>query len=253
MTIRIRYRARLAYLGTEFAGWQIQKNAPRTVQAVLEAALQRFAGAPIRCLAAGRTDAGVHAEGQVVHFDLPVQREEQEVRDGVNAFLPADARLLEVRRAAPSFDARRDAIWKEYLYRWSREAVIPPRAAPFLAPISVSADAARMRAAAEALPGTRDFGVFSVRRPPAGSSVRTIFSVSVLEQGPEISALFRGNGFLRGMVRSICGVLAEVGRGRFPPARMSELLETGNRRLLAPKAPARGLTLMRVGYGEDGF
>jgi tRNA pseudouridine38-40 synthase len=247
MMDRLRYRATLAYVGTDFHGWQIQRNASRTVQAVLEEALAGFAGSPVRAVAAGRTDSGVHAEGQVVHFDLDAAREPREVRDGVNSLLPRDARLLEVAPAPADFHARRDALWKDYVYRWSRAAVIPPREAPFVAPLSHSADTRRIAEAAAYLPGRRDFGVFAVRRAPE-DSVRHLRSVVIEEQGEEIRALFCGDGFLRGMVRTICGLLADVGRGRFPPERMREILETGNRALLAQKAPASGLTLVKVEY-----
>lgn len=242
-----RYRAVLAYVGTDFHGWQIQRNAPRTVQAVLEEALAGFDGEAVRAVAAGRTDAGVHADGQVVHFDLRRPRDPREVRDGVNALLPRDVRLLAVAAAAAGFHARRDALWKDYLYRWSRAEVIPPREAPFVAPISRGADARRMATAAGHLPGRRDFGVFGVRRP-SSESVRTLHSVAIEEHGVEIRALFRGDSFLRGMVRTICGVLADVGRGRLPPERMKEILESGDRALLAQKAPAHGLTLVKVEY-----
>ncbi|HEY6064780.1 MAG TPA: tRNA pseudouridine(38-40) synthase TruA [Thermoanaerobaculia bacterium] len=242
-----RYRAVLAYVGTDFHGWQIQHNAARTVQAILEEALARLDGSPVRALAAGRTDAGVHADGQVVHFDLAGPREPREIRDGVNSLLPRDARLLEVARAPAEFHARRDALSKDYLYRWSRAEVIAPREAPFVAPLSRNADARLMAAAAAHLPGRRDFGVFAVRRPPE-DPVRTLQSVRIEEDGDEVRALFRGDGFLRGMVRTICGLLADVGRGRFPPDRMREILVTGNRALLAQKAPASGLTLVKVEY-----
>ena len=248
-----RYRGVLAYVGTGFRGWQLQKNSPRTVQAVLEAALSRFAAGPVRARAAGRTDSGVHADGQVVDFDLPRARDAARVRDGVNSLLPEDVRLLDVEPAPAGFDARRDAVWKEYLYRWSRVPVLTPRDAPFVAAISAAADPERMRAAAAAVVGRHDFRVFSVRGGGRVSSpVRTIHFVRVEEHGPEIRALFRGDGFLRGMVRAICGVLADVSRGRLPEDRPARLLETGDRALLAPKAPARGLTLVRVGYGEVG-
>jgi tRNA pseudouridine38-40 synthase len=243
-----RYRAVVAYVGTHFHGWQIQRNAPRTVQAVLETALARFAGGRPRAVAAGRTDSGVHADGQVVHFDLSEAREPRRVRDGVNALLPWDVRFLEVERTRADFDARRGAAWKEYLYRWSRAAVVPPRDSPFVAPISARADAKAMRTAAKALPGERDFGVFAVRLAAGETSVRRLLAVRVEEAGEEIRALFRGNAFLRGMVRSICGVLADVGRGRVPPERIRQLLETGDRRLLSQKATALGLTLLRVHY-----
>ena len=243
-----RYRADLSYIGTDFRGWQIQANAPRTVQGVLEDALERFSGEKTRAVAAGRTDAGVHAEGQVVHFDLAGSRDPHRIRDGVNAHLPADVRLLSVAGAAPDFDARRDAAWKEYLYRWSRARVVPPRDAPYVAPISPRADPARMREAAEFLAGRRDFRVFGVRLPSNEPTERVLHFVRIEEAGDEIRALFRGEAFLRGMVRSICGVLADAARGRVPPERVRQLLETGDRALLSPKAPAYGLTLLRVYY-----
>jgi tRNA pseudouridine38-40 synthase len=245
---RPRYRAVLSYVGKGFQGWQIQKNAPRTVQGVLEEALARFSGERPRAVAAGRTDAGVHAEGQVVHFDLEKPREPETIRDGVNARLPWDARLLAVEEADPRFDARRDAAWKEYLYRWSRAPVIPPRDAFFVAPISARADPAKMRKAAESLAGTKDFGIFGVRRSALESSVRSLHFVRIDQSGDELHALFRGDAFLRGMVRSICGVLADVARGKAPADRIHELLKTGDRRLLSTKAPACGLTLLRVHY-----
>jgi tRNA pseudouridine38-40 synthase len=246
---RRRYRAVLAYVGTEFHGWQIQRNAPRTVQAVLEAALGDFAAEPVRAVAAGRTDTGVHADGQVVHFDLPGAPDPDAVRDAVNGLLPADARILKVRPAAADFHARRNALWKDYVYRWSRAAVIAPRDSPFVAPLSRAAEAARMAAAAKFLPGRRDFGVFAVRSRE-DDSVRTLHAVTIGEHGAELTATFRGDAFLRGMVRSICGLLADVARGRFPPERLREILETGDRRLLAQKARALGLTLAKVEYGK---
>lgn len=245
-----RYRATVAYVGTRFHGWQMQKNAARTVQAVLEEAVQRLARAPVRVEGAGRTDAGVHADGQVVHFDLPRLRDPEIVRDAVNGRLPEDVRVLAVYLAAPSFHARFDARWKEYLYRWSRADVIPPRDAPFVAPISRRADAARMREAAASLPGRRDFSVFAVKLERGESGVRWLESVTIEESGEELRALFRGDGFLRGMVRSMAGVLADEARGRVPAGRAAELVAKGDRRKLSAKAAARGLTLVSVGYGE---
>jgi len=242
------YRATVAYVGTRFHGWQIQKNAPRTVQAVLERALRHLARSAVRVESASRTDTGVHADGQVVHFDLPRPHDARVIRDAVNHRLPDDVCLLDVREAPPEFHARRDARWKEYLYRWSRAEVIPPRDAPFVAPISSRADVRLMREAAAALAGTRDFRIFAVRLPSVESTVRTLRAVSIDEAGDELRARFRGDGFLRGMVRSMCGVLAEAARERVPPGRAAELLARGDRRLLSPKAAARGLTLVQVSY-----
>ena len=248
MTAPVRYRAVVAYTGTAFHGWQVQTNAPRTVQGTLQKALSDLARAPVKVEGASRTDTGVHADGQVAHFDLPRARDPRRVRDAVNERLPEDVRLLSVSESAPEFHARYDAKWKEYLYRWSRSEVVAPREFPFVAPVSPSARADLMRAAAAALPGERDFGVFAVQRTGEGSEVRRLEAVEISESGAELRALFRGDGFLRGMVRSICGVLADAARGRVPVERAAELLATGDRALLSAKAPAKGLTLVRVGY-----
>lgn len=244
-----RYRATIAYVGTSFHGWQRQKNAPRTVQAVLEDALRDLARAPVRVEGASRTDAGVHADGQAAHFDLPRRRDPKAVRDAINGKLPEDVRVLAVEEAAPEFHARFDAGWKEYLYRWSRAEVIAPRDRPFVARISPRADVERLREAARIVPGERDFRIFAVMAPRDESTVRHLHAITVREDGAELSALFRGDGFLRGMVRSICGVLSDMARGRVPEDRMARLLETGDRRLLSHKAAAHGLTLCRVFYG----
>jgi tRNA pseudouridine38-40 synthase len=245
-----RYRAVLAYTGTAFHGWQVQINAPRTVQGSLQEALSDLARAPVKVEGASRTDTGVHADGQVAHFDLPFvrPRDPRRVRDAVNDRLPDDVRLLSVTEAAPDFHARYDARWKEYLFRWCRRDVVAPREFPFVAPISPAARVELMRQAAAALPGERDFGVFAVQRTGEGSEVRRLDAVEISESGDELRALFRGDGFLRGMVRSMCGVLADAARGRVPVDRVAELLETGDRALLSAKAPAKGLTLVRVGY-----
>ncbi len=246
----MRYRATVAYVGTFFHGWQRQKNADRTVQAAVEKALGRMAGGPVTAHAAGRTDTGVHADGQVVHFDLEPELEPLRLREGANALLPWDAKMLDAAAAKPEFHARRDASWKEYLYRWSRAEVLRPSEALFVAPIARRADVARMAEAAKVLPGGHDFGVFAVRRAEGESGVRRLISVGLEERDDEIRALFRGEAFLRGMVRSICGVLADVGRGKAPVERIAELLSTSDRRLLSPKADACGLTLLRVSYGD---
>src|SRR5262249_29211098 len=163
-------------------------------------------------------------------------REPRTIRDAVNRRLPDDVRILDVAPVPDAFHARFDVEWKEYHYRWSRAAVIPPRDAPFVTPISRAADAARMREAAAGLAGTRDFGIFAVRSATEEPGIRTLYFVEIAEQGDELTALFRGDGFLRGMVRSICGVLADASRGRVEPSRMEELLSGGDRRLLSPKA-----------------
>ena len=245
-----RYRATAAYVGTFFHGWQRQRDSLRTVQAVVEEALARIDSRAVIVHAAGRTDAGVHADGQVLHFDLASGLDADRVREGASGLLPWDAKLLEVEAVCPEFHSRRDATWKEYVYRWSRSEVIAPRDALFVAPIPRRSNAALMAEAARLFVGERDFGAFAVKTPEGESGVRHLQAVTIEEAGSEIRAVFRGDGFLRGMVRSICGVLADVARGKAPRERVAELLETGDRSLLSPKAEACGLTLLRVDYGE---
>ena len=195
MTRPVRYRATLAYIGTAFHGWQRQSNAARTVQAVLEEALASLDGSPVRAVAAGRTDAGVHADGQVVHFDLTRPLEPRRVRAAANARLPPDARLLDVAPAPDGFDARRDALGKEYVYRWSRAAVIPPRDAPFVAPLSPRADARSMTAAAAPL--SRDAGFRRLRGPAAARRVLRADASRDPGGGArtrDLGSLFRGMG-----------------------------------------------------------
>ncbi len=182
-----RYRATIAYVGTEFHGWQRQKNAPRTVQAVLEAALAHLARAPVRLEGASRTDAGVHADGQVAHFDLPRRRDPRAVRDAINGRLSEDVRVLAVEETPPGFHARFDAGWKEYVYRWSRAEVIAPRDRPFVARISPRADAERLREAASLVAGERDFRVFAVTPRAGESTVRNLHSITVRERGAELA------------------------------------------------------------------
>jgi tRNA pseudouridine38-40 synthase len=244
----MRYRSTVAYVGTFFHGWQIQENAARTVQAVLEERISRFAGAPVRLHASGRTDAGVHAEGQVVHFDaadLPPEG----LRSFVNVHLPWDVRLLDVGAAAPDFHARSDATAKRYVYRFSREAVIPPARALFVSRISPRADSGLMANAGRRLVGTRDFFPFSTSGTETETTIRALLACEVLEEGGEIAIRMNATGFLRGMARAIAGTLADIGRGRLDASVIDEIFSRNDKSLVSAKAKPRGLTLEKVFYG----
>ena len=243
----MRYRATLAYVGTFFHGWQIQENAARTVQAVVEAVLSRRLGEGLRVHASGRTDAGVHADGQVVHFDGPEIAPEGLLADA-NRRLPWDVRLLAVEAAATDFHARSSALAKRYVYRFSREAVIPPRRALFVAPISPRADPARMAAAARCFEGERDFFPFSTSGTETETTRRRVLSCVVSETGPEIAIAITAEGFLRGMARAIVGTLADAGRGRLEPPAIDAIFAAGDKARVPAKAKPRGLTLEKVFY-----
>ncbi|HET9794896.1 MAG TPA: tRNA pseudouridine(38-40) synthase TruA [Thermoanaerobaculia bacterium] len=246
----MRYRATLAYVGTFFHGWQVQENAPRTVQAVVESALGRVLGAPVRVHGSGRTDAGVHADGQVAHFDGPPLPPAGIVA-AVNVRLPWDVRALDLGVVSDDFHARSSASGKRYVYRFSRERVIPPRQALFRAPLSARADAGLMAAAASRLVGVRDFFPFSTAGTETESTVRELFGCEVLEAGPEIEIRMTANGFLRGMARAIAGTLADAGRGRIGPERIDAIFAGNDKTLVSAKAKPRGLTLEKVFYPGD--
>jgi tRNA pseudouridine38-40 synthase len=244
----LRYRATVAYLGTFFHGWQRQKNASRTVQEVMETALGQFFEEPVAIHAAGRTDAGVHADGQVVHFDARGKPPERIIA-GANGILPWDARVLEVGQVRPDFHARFDATRKRYVYRFVRGRWLAPKVALTAARISARADAEAMADGAARLRGRHDFFAFSTNGTPQESTARTLFASEVREEGSGIVLTFEADGFLRGMARAFAGTLSDIARGKYPPSLIDEILGTGDKSLVRPKASARGLTLEAVYYG----
>ena len=244
-----RVRLDLAYLGTHFEGWQAQDavrdggGTPRTVQATVEHALSRMHGIGLRIQGASRTDAGVHADGQVAHVDLPPQAPRVPVagmRRGLNALLPWDVRVLSASEATPGWHARFDALGKRYVYRLRRGEHLPPFEGLRETLASPRLDVGAMRLAAGRLVGRNDFGPFGLAGAPKKTTVRTLVRLDVEEDGPLVVVVAVGDGFLRGMVRRLVGTLLEAGLGRTAPGEVF--------RRPGPTAPARGLTLEKVFY-----
>ena len=244
-----RLRLDLSYLGTFFEGWQAQDvvrdggASPRTVQATLEGALSRMHGLPMRIHAASRTDAGVHADGQVAHIDVPPGAPvipPEGLRRGLNALLPWDVRVVAAAEAPPLWHARFDALGKRYVYRLRRGFHLPPYEGLRETLASPRLDVTAMRVAADRLVGRNDFGPFGLAGAPRKTTVRTLVRLDVEEEGPLVVVTAVGNGFLRGMVRRLVGTLLEAGLGRIDPR--AALERPG------PTAPARGLTLANVFY-----
>jgi tRNA pseudouridine38-40 synthase len=254
-----RYRLTLAYDGTDFEGWQRQKDgeASRTVQGVLEAALARLAGGDrVRVTGAGRTDTGVHALGQVASFDLPRDMEPGALARALNGMLPADVRVLEARPAPADFDARRRAVSKLYRYEMDTGPVRLPQRRRAAGYLSVLLDEERVKAAAALYVGRHDFASTASSGGSAKTTVRTVTrSEARFEDGAggartlvyEVEA----SGFLRKMVRSLVGGLVAVGRGAVTLEGLQAALEARDRRLWPPPADACGLTLVRVEYAGD--
>lgn len=237
----------IEYLGTGYAGWQFQHHA-LTVQQVLEEALSRVANAPIRVHCAGRTDAGVHATGQVVHFDTAAARPERAWTLGVNTNLPDDVAVQWAVPVASAFHARFSACARHYRYlilrRPVRSALWHGRALWSHRPLEV----ARMQEAATALIGRHDFTSFRAMACQAKSPVRTITYLHLRERGPLLELAIGADGFLHHMVRNIVGVLLAIGRGEAPVGWTSELLALKDRTQGGVTAPAHGLYLTRVDY-----
>jgi tRNA pseudouridine38-40 synthase len=245
------YRLTLAYRGTAYAGWQRQENA-LAVQQVVEEALENLLGEPARIAGASRTDAGVHARGQVAHLLLARPFAERGLIHGTNRYLPADVRVLAAAAMPDGFHARKHAAGKEYVYRLSRAPVISPLDSLFVAPAPAGLDVERMARAAAFLPGRHDFTAFALAGGSHGQPFRRIVSArwDEREEG-ELAFQVVGEGFLRGMVRALVGTLIDVGTGRRTPESFAALLAGRPRQEAGPTAPAHGLVLQQVLYPGD--
>lgn len=246
------YRLVVEYEGSGFAGWQIQADGESTVQGELNAAVTRVTGERARLTGAGRTDAGVHAEGQVASLDLEADWLPDRLLRALNGVLPRAVAIRELTRADAGFDARRDATGKRYRYRiWNAPMRSPLRAARF-AHVPKPLDVEAMQRAAARLLGEHDFASFMAAGSDARTSVRRLERLDVIgEPAGEIEIVAEARGFLRYMVRNLVGTLIEVGHGRRTADSMSALLESRARTSAGPTAPAVGLTLERVEYADD--
>ena len=241
----------LSYDGTDFHGWQVQPGLP-TIQGELERVLAEIESAAVPVTGSGRTDAGVHALGQVVSFDLQNPIPASNLRKAMNRLLPPAIRVLAAEEAVAGFHARRAAVAKTYEYRLWRAEICPPTVYRYVYHHPYPLDFAAMQAAAPMFEGTRDFrslaGADDTREQDDLARPRTIFT-SRLEPGPELARfLLRGNGFLRHMVRNLVGTLLEVGKGNIRPEEIAGILEAADRQKAGPTAPPQGLFLLHVEY-----
>ena len=237
----------LGYRGQAYQGWQSQPGG-RTVQDRLEAALAQFAGTPIRTLCAGRTDAGVHAILQVVHFDTAVRREPFSWVRGTNRYLPDDIAVQWCLPVPDAFHARNEALGRRYRFVVLESAVRPALEAGLAGWVMRSLDADAMRAAAALLVGEHDFSSFRAAECQAASPVKTLHSINISRRGAYWRLEFDASAFLHHMVRNILGCLVAVGSGRRPPDWMAEVLAARNRDAAAPTFPPDGLYFLGPYY-----
>jgi tRNA pseudouridine38-40 synthase len=245
-----RLAAGLEYHGGAYSGWQFQPGL-NTLQDVVQRAFGRVADAPVDCTCAGRTDAGVHALAQVVHFDSDAGRSERGWRLGANTYLPSDVSVAWVREVPAHFHARFSAQARSYRYfifnRDSRSALAGGRATWERRPL----DAARMHDAAQALLGEHDFSAFRAVECQAKSPVRRVERLAVTRRGNTVVLEITANAFLHHMVRNIAGLLMSVGHGESAADRVATVLATRDRRQNAATAPPEGLYLAGVRYPEE--
>lgn len=241
------YRITLAYDGTDYCGWQIQLGQP-TIQGLLNAALERLEGAPVTTFAAGRTDAGVHAEGQIVSFRLAKEWSGANLRKALNGNLPPDVRVLDAAVVADQFHARFDATGKTYRYRIFVAEVMNPFWVRYAWHYPYALDSIKLVEDAQTLVGTHDFTAFTVAGCETKTRVRTVTEVRVEREADLLTLYFSGEGFLRYQVRTMVGALVEANRGRLKASSIAELIERRDRTLVGAPAPAQGLTLLKVEY-----
>jgi tRNA pseudouridine38-40 synthase len=247
----LKYALIVEYEGTRYSGFQFQKNA-RTVQEEIETAIARFTGEAVRIKAAGRTDAGVHATGQVVTFDSDAGHPDGVVVRALNSHLPDDIAVKEAHRVADTFDPRRCATARTYVYTIDCGATRSPVRRWTTYHLGRTLDVGRMTEAAEALKGIHDFARFSgpLERPDA-STVREIFAIDIGEDSETVRIEVSGNAFLPHQVRRMAGALVDVGLGKLTSEDIRRLLEGSDAGLVARALPPQGLCLVSVQYGDS--
>lgn len=237
----------LAYDGTEFHGWQRQPGL-RTVQGEVERAARSVFGRCVPVTASGRTDAGVHALGQSVHFVVRTRLDAATIARAVDAYLPEDVAVRAAAEERAGFHARRDARRKSYVYHFLVDSARDPLWRRYTYFVRRPLDLAAMRAAAAALVGRRDFRSFVKGPPPGGDAVRHLMALRVLRWRRGVRLVATADGFLQHQVRALAGALLLAGRGRLDPDDVERILAAKDRRMAPPALPARGLLLWRVDY-----
>ena len=247
-----RYRLTLEYDGGPYRGFQAQGDLP-SVQGTLEAAIQSFSNEAARVHVSGRTDTGVHATGQVVHFEVERTWRTDVIRDALNAYLrERSIVVIEAAEAAPDFHARFSAIGRRYLYRILDRRSPPALEAARVWWVKTPLDVEAMQGAATALIGTHDFTTFRHVDCQANSPVKTLDELRVVREGREIHLHFAARSFLHRQVRSMTGALAKVGKGQWTRDQAVAALEARDRQACAPVAPAHGLYLTGVVFRGEG-
>ena len=243
------YKITIQYDGTRYKGWQGQNSTGLTIQGKIEAVLGQMAGHAVEVIGSGRTDAGVHAKGQVANFHIEEHFTEGKILSYLNHYLPDDIAVIAVEQVDERFHSRFHAVSKTYSYRIRTSPIPSVFDRRYLYQYGEPLDVGLMEQAAQLLIGTHDFVAFCGNKHMKKSTVRTIMDISFVQKEDEITILYTGDGFLQNMIRILTGTLIEVGRKERSPESMKALLEAKKRELAGYTAPPQGLRLEQVEYG----
>ncbi|MCX7694327.1 MAG: tRNA pseudouridine(38-40) synthase TruA [Caloramator sp.] len=237
----------IEYDGTNYVGWQKQKNG-LSISEVIEGAIYKVTKQNVELIGSGRTDAGVHARGQVANFLIDTKIQPERLKDAINSKLPSDITIIQSAEVDREFHSRYNSKGKWYSYTIFNRLEPSPFYNKYAAHIRYSLDLEKMKSAAKYLIGTHDFAAFKSEGSSVKTTVRTIYSIDIIKDGDIIRLDFKGDGFLYNMVRIITGTLIDVGRGRISTNDIPKILEAKNRSLAGFTAPACGLCLEKVYY-----
>lgn len=242
------FKVTLQYEGTRYQGWQKQESTDNTIQGKLEALLSRMAGSKVEIQGSGRTDAGVHAAGQVANFHLDTDQSPSQIMDYMNFYLPEDIAVISIEEVPERFHSRLNAKGKTYLYRVINSPVPHIFDRKYAWTVEEKLDVDAMRKAAAFLEGTHDYKAFTSLKKSKKSTIRTVECILIECVDDEIRFTFRGDGFLYHMVRIMMGTLIEVGLHKKKPEEITGIFEKGLRENAGELVPAKGLTLLEVRY-----
>lgn len=244
------YKILVQYDGTRYKGWQVQNSTDMTIQGKLQAVLEELAGHPVEVIGSGRTDAGVHAAGQVANFHMEGDFSEKEILEYLNHYLPMDIAVTEIEAVDERFHARYHAVRKTYEYCIHTSSIPDVFQRKYRYTYTTPLDVEQMRAAAKLMVGTHDFMAFCGNKKMKKSTVRTVFSIEIQEDADAIRIVYTGDGFLQNMIRIMTGTLIEIGNGSRKASEIPEIIERKDRSKAGYTVPPEGLMLKQVKYAE---
>ena len=244
------YKILVQYDGTRYKGWQVQNSTDMTIQGKLQAVLSELSGHPVEVIGSGRTDAGVHAYGQVANFHIEEHFKKKEILKYLNCYLPMDIAVLSIEEVPERFHSRFSAEKKTYIYRIHTSLIPDVFERKYKYTYTEKLNVDRMKEAAEKLIGTHDFMAFCGNKKMKKSTVRTLMAVDITKKHNEILIAYTGDGFLQQMIRILTGTLIEVGCGKKNPEDMRKILESRDRSNAGYTVPPEGLALYEVTYAK---